>query len=168
MIIIQSRNLDPGQHLVVLFGVGLIGGSIRTHLVSSGRFSQKHMPFTWQPGNTQLLHKEEIIRTLGSAVKRYIQSRNNSPGVTFVWSAGSGDFFSSNSKTDIENTNFSVVLDIVRKLRADFPAVQLDYYFISSAGALYEGQRYVDRESIETPMCPYGTMKLNPLLSQLN
>lgn len=160
MIILQSKNTNPDPHLVLIFGLGLIGTSLLSHLYRSGGFYRTHLPFIWESGKTQQAHKHEIIKTLTEGLHKLSKNAESVPRVTFIWSAGKEGFFSSYEDVEAELENFEVVVDMVKQMLADYSFIKPEFFFISSAGGLFEGQRFIDETSVECPKRPYGEMKL--------
>ena len=80
--------------------------------------------------------------------------------VDIVWAAGSGGFSSKTLELKPEFCAFETVLTLSQKLYELFPQKKACFHLISSAGGIFEGQRFVNSNSMPMPIRPYGELKL--------
>lgn len=139
-----------------LFGVGLIGASINKVLQSKFSLDWQVLPFDWIDPNNQAIDIE-IIQ------KKIINNLSQQPHATFdlVWSAGRAGFAASVNETAMELESFNRVIRMAIRIADHFPNQVGGVHFISSAGGLFIGQRYVTSTSVPIPQNPYGWLKLN-------
>jgi nucleoside-diphosphate-sugar epimerase len=143
-------------HYVVIFGVGLIGKSIATSLKSCRPVSFMHLPLSWDRAN-----QREI--DLLAVTEQILEPRRNTLNihqVDVIWSAGAAGFASSEQQLENEACSFRDVVAWTRSLRRSLPKAQLAFHLVSSAGGLFEGQRFIDAASIPNPQRPYGRLKV--------
>ena len=152
MRILSNRKDTQEDHLVLLFGLGLIGSTINTALLRFGFHLLADVPFEW--------HDDQQIEDAHTAIEALCESFNHSSNrLTVVWSAGKAGFYSSQNEIDHEYVIYQKTLEFVSALRKKMHPVGFSFHCVSSAGGLYEGQSVIRRSSIPTPMRPYGTLK---------
>lgn len=143
MILLQVED-----KAVAVFGAGLIGAGIVDAVCRGRRAKVTEIPFHWSDATRrggELAQAESAIRTVVTAGN----------ALDVVWSAGRAGFMSTDDETGAELRSFSDVLAMSQR----FPA-HVRFHLISSAGALFEGQRHVTGASVVAPRRAYGTLKL--------
>jgi nucleoside-diphosphate-sugar epimerase len=80
--------------------------------------------------------------------------------IDFVWSAGKGGFGMAQRDARRELEVFSEALEMAIGAHRENPFNLVRFHMISSAGALFEGQRNVNAESLPAPKRPYAYLKL--------
>lgn len=144
-------------HLVALFGVGLIGRSIASSLMSLGRFQWTYHPFTWAAPRTRMDQRDWLISHISGLPGFTTRPADR---IDVVWAAGKTGFESSLSETTLELEAFRDVVNFAADLRQLQPNADVVFHLISSAGGLFEGQLLVDNSSSPRPRRPYGHLKL--------
>lgn len=138
---------------MLVFGLGMIGSSIREKLLELEYRQLSAIDFDWQ---TSAKWGESLGQVAADCSA-------HTPPVTrlsVLWSAGKNGFHCTDDEAASENECFRAVVDFIAKLKASLDGVTFDFHYISSAGGLFEGQRVIKRSSIPTPMRPYGRLKL--------
>jgi nucleoside-diphosphate-sugar epimerase len=138
-----------------LFGKGLIGRAILGAQSRAEISKSIEFPFSWTACSR---HSEEL-----QAVQKYLLRRRMFSFVSryeIVWTAGQSGFSSFHENTTVEMEVFRKVLSFADWLRASSPAAQHTFHLMSSAGALFEGQRCVNHASLPCSNRPYGRAKL--------
>ena len=141
MLILRARNTGqkPG-HLVLLFGLGLIGKAIQRQLQVGGFVDDRTMEFDWLNPQERQRQQQDICRTV-------VSGRDETHRVSLVWAAGRTGFHSTSEQLEEEHNSFSSVVDLYRSLSAVFGDAHLSFHMLSSAGGLFEGQRLIDSDS---------------------
>lgn len=153
MLIYSSQKIDGSHHWILLFGLGQIGTAIKSCLENLQFQLVYECPFSW---------KDKSLRVQESSlVRTYIEERvTSSDSISVVWSAGVCGFHSTKSQVDIEFDIFRDVLCLTTTLNQSIYPSELDFHLISSAGGLFEGQRFVGPDSTPSPLRWYGKLKL--------
>lgn len=129
-----------GRRTVLQFGVGLIGRAIASELTRRRIQRPVLHPFSWLEPTAAL----DMLR------------RTAPPGeFEIVWSAGKGGFAAPPEAFEGELKAFEDVVGFAK----DHGGCRA-FHLVSSAGGLFEGQRYVDAGSVPRPLRPYGEAKL--------
>ncbi len=153
MQILSTRKDSPACHLVLLFGLGMIGSAIRDALLRSEYRILVDLPFDWQ----DMGWREHAFDLIQAACIEYSLFLSR---LTVTWSAGITDFFSSSCEVSQENISFEDTLQFILNLRQGLDLTTFDFHYVSSAGGLFEGQSVVTNTSKPSPVRPYGQMKL--------
>jgi len=151
MRILCQRQEGDRDHLVLLFGIGMLGKSIQSALEDFRYETLNAIGFDWHDAPSQ-------IRVL-SEVESYCAARSPTR-LSVSWTAGGKGFSCGEEDARQETDSLVEILSMVRRLKAQAAASEFDFHFMSSAGGLFEGQRVVDASSRPKPMRPYGEMKL--------
>jgi len=154
VLILHPKNKSAQIPTVLIFGVGLIGSAIRSALIQKKLYIEEYVPFSWTNIENQKL-SAKVIET--KSFESFII--NNTDNIIAIWSAGKAGFQSSQKEISLEILAFSTVLQIIDNLSNRFPVPKLGFYLISSAGGLFEGQRYIQPDSPLTIKRPYGNLK---------
>jgi UDP-glucose 4-epimerase len=77
-----------------------------------------------------------------------------------IWAAGKSGFSASDADIEKELEAYDDVLVFAMRASQLADPKSLRFHLISSAGGLFEGQRYVGRQSQPSPLRPYGFGKL--------
>lgn len=142
----QGHGGKHGQSCLLL-GAGLIGSAVLEELANEGFSTVAKEDSHWHQKQRRERSFERMADRLSAA----------GHPLHIVWSAGTGSLASSNTALEPERQAFDETLEFART-RATQNTVT--FHFISSAGALFEGQRRVDDNSRPAPGSPYGKMKL--------
>ena len=148
----------PESHLVLCFGLGMIGSSIRDGLNNLGFGNGKDIDFNWQNPASWNASFESIRSECHKTSAK--PSR-----LSIIWSAGRGGFHCTEDEAAKENSSFEAVVSFCSKFRDETGPGKFDFQYISSAGGLFEGQRAINLDSVPKPIRPYGKLKLNQELT---
>lgn len=156
----QGRGEPP--HIVLIFGVGLVGKAIAGEFGSRTEFVSCYQEFGWRDAviqRDQFAALESGILDYAARVATSI-GEYHQPRLTMIWSAGPCGFQSSEDELGLEYVNFKNVVDFSVKLFRLLASFQHDFHMVSSCGALFDGQRSVT--ALTTPLArrPYGRLKL--------
>ena len=154
MIISSRRGASGGVRgaaTVAVFGSGLIGGSVLKALGRRDLTASRRVPVSW-------LERSERLRDLSEAERPLLEA----PGLRMdlIWAAGRTGFGSSREEAAREREAFVDVCEWVRNIAHKRRQGQTVFHVVSSAGGLFEGQRFVGRGSEPRPLRPYGALKL--------
>ena len=156
MILFES-NKDGDKLILLIFGIGLIGQSIIRGLKRhSDERHQEQLPFNWLD-SVQASLDVEVIQ---SRLKASLVGVTSRPHISVVWSAGKAGFSAKQQEIKDELDSFETVLQILDWLNEQISDVRLAFHLLSSAGGLFEGQRYVTGASVPAPKRLYGELKL--------
>jgi UDP-glucose 4-epimerase len=152
MRILNSRD-KRDRVLVLLFGQGLIGGSIYRALQGHRVWNTYDSPFSWENDDTQIGDLKRVESWLDRADRRDCS-------IHLVWSAGTAGFEASNEGIANELRSFERVVEFTDLVLPLLSGGETHIHFISSAGGLFEGVRGISPETIPAPKRPYGRLKL--------
>jgi nucleoside-diphosphate-sugar epimerase len=138
----QLFAAKPNRH-ILLFGSGLLGQAVRGAVRRAGVAEPQHHPFTWADATAQTRQLTALIPKITGRCD-------------VVWAAGKAGFGAPAEQLAQETDSFLHVLKTLQDALGD----RLRMHLISSAGGLYEGQRFVDQASLANPLRPYGQAKL--------
>lgn len=133
----------------LVIGAGLIGMTVIRALRRHGWVDAKHIPTDW--------NQTELRREAFQEARVALATNPATRTIQLIWCAGSGSLSATEEHLVVEREAFEEFLAVARSLEGQF---HLELHFISSAGALFEGQRRVDRDTRPAPGTPYGHMKL--------
>jgi UDP-glucose 4-epimerase len=164
MIILSSKTpatAGSRKQIILLFGLGLIGREIFSVLDETGNYNSHEIIFHWDisPEYTNNFNKISI------KVSKLLSESNHEDDclpteLVFVWSAGKGSFGSNEAELKGELNNFNNVLNFFNDLSCNYPTILSTIHMLSSAGGLYEGQRFINADTAEKPLRAYGFLKL--------
>ncbi len=153
LLLANENSSSASQQTIAIFGVGLIGGAVKSALHLTAELKEESFPFTWSAPAEQASELDYISDTIKSkhaGVRR----------ISILWSAGRGGFASSAEELEIEYHSFVNVLCFAEKLSLSHSNTLIDFHLVSSAGGLFEGQSLVSRDTEPAPLRPYGALKL--------
>lgn len=153
MQILRVKKGSSAGHLVLMFGLGMIGSAIRDALLLLEYRILADLPVDWQDAGRR-------ARAFCSIQAACVECSPSLSRLSVAWAAGITDFFSPGSEVNRENVSFEDALRFILNLRQDLASIAFDFHYISSAGGLFEGQRVVTNTSRPSPIRPYGRMKL--------
>lgn len=147
----EHGSTDAAQS-VVIFGSGLIGRSILGALAKRGQTENTLLPLSW----TERKARTPQLDAMGSRLRELPAGAT----IDVIWAAGRAGFTASQGETAQEREAFTDVMEWLRGLSQQLSGRALTLHVVSSAGGLYEGQRFVDADSVPRPLRPYGDLKL--------
>ncbi len=152
---LQKSGRDT-RSVVVLFGLGVVGGSIREHLLLNG-FRPLYAPLMhW--GNKESF--QDDLRLLDDRLTDLAHHESAATKLRIVWAAGKAGFSASEDDTVGEWINYEQTLSMFTTQWVPRFPQGASFFLVSSAGGLFEGQRNVGDRSQPSPMRPYGFLKL--------
>ena len=156
MLFYQVTNQSGIAFNILHFGIGLIGSAIKKELLGNHYFSNqnvKAIKFDWNnPENC----KKQIARLLQVEAISFQQSQK----IFIIWSAGKAGFSVNEDITNKELLTFKLITSFL-SLQLNNLKVRSYFFFLSSAGGLFEGQKNVGQDSQPKPKRPYSVLKLN-------
>lgn len=145
------------RHLVFLFGSGLIGGAIGQALSRQvAQITAQYLPFDWTDAAARRAHSQAILEVATQMAKAGPPLPLT---VDVVWAAGRSGFGSNKADMERETALLSEILALAQQVGSKLRATSLSLHLFSSAGGLFEGQRFVGAKAEAAPMRPYGTGK---------
>ncbi len=149
MILLQQSG--RAEHLIMLFGVGLIGSAVVSNLSRCSDIKLFPHRWNWSGDNNQNISQlNKFIHEIGKA--------STISRLSTIWCAGQAGFGASDITQEIEN--FKQVLKWNKLLHSHHPNAQFSFHLSSSTGGLFENQQSINSNSIPRPMRPYGELKL--------
>ncbi len=152
LLLATANSSSASQHVIAIFGVGLIGGAVKSALHLSADLAEESLPFTWSNPSQQATELDHLSKVLASR-------HANLQRISVLWSAGKGGFASSTDELEVEFQSFVNVLNFAENLSLSHPQALIDFHLVSSAGGLFEGKSLVNRDTEPAPLRPYGTLK---------
>lgn len=151
LLTLSGFNNITLQHRVLLFGSGLIGNAIETSLCSRSTNIVENILWPWL---------DDIKRcNMATAVERRLGERK-AEAISIVWAAGRSGMGSDRLQMQQESFLFQEVLALAQRL-VKKAVIDVHIHLVSSAGGLFEGCRYVDKETMPSPARFYGVGKLH-------
>ena len=161
MVIIEFTSFSnriERQHFVLVFGVGLIGNSILNKISASSNSIRSKFKFTWGDHALQKMELNKIVEFLD---KQIIEKKTGiTKQIDIIWSAGKGGFYSSREVLNLELESYQNILEFSFQVSEKFSTINIGFHLFSSAGGLFEGQKFVDINSQPFPLRPYSELKL--------
>ena len=156
MILLHSSPESEGlKQVFAIFGTGLIGTAVLDRLRSVVPLEAETLPLDWHDSTVQ----QQQLSGIQACVENHLASHH--PALLRVlWSAGHAGFAAAEEEVERELDSFLRVLQMVENLTRHRPELRGSWLQLSSAGGLFEGQRYVDPQSLPAPQRPYGWLKL--------
>jgi nucleoside-diphosphate-sugar epimerase len=152
-ILSSKSKSSTGGHLVIMFGLGMIGSAIRDSLLDFEYHLMARIDFDWQ----DVQQRDSDFSLIETSCLACSPPPDR---ISVVWSAGKGAFRSTQDELSRENIPFMNTVEFVLKLKKALDSARFDFHYISSAGGLFEGQRVINDKSIPAPVRPYGRLKL--------
>jgi nucleoside-diphosphate-sugar epimerase len=143
---------NQGPHVVAVFGSGLVGGSIIRSLKLFGISSCLELPLSWTDAGQRALDLVVISKKIGSL--------STIARLDVIWAAGNAGFGATSDEANAELPAYCDVLNWALGQNSQAGPNKLVLHVLSSAGGLFEGQRFVDGGSSPEPKRPYGVLKL--------
>lgn len=148
-----TRLTDNGStSRVLLFGAGLVGQAVTRQLQIAGYTLSMSEPTDWSNPAPRGLQLASLRASLEDEANQTVQ-----PLLHLAWCAGSGSFSARQEDLLDERAAFEDVFSMFHSVSSARPT---SFHFVSSAGALFEGQQWVNAASAPRPRHPYGDMKL--------
>lgn len=145
------------HHVVLLFGVGLVGGPIEEFLLCNGWRSEQ-LDYDWSDGAQRAMQRTHIAEYIVAWLTELLGPTE--VRLDIVWAAGKNGFDSNAEIMATETALLTEVLELARRLLDQIPDAEHSFHLISSAGALFEGQVHIENASQPVPTRAYGVAKL--------
>lgn len=142
---------------VGLFGLGTVGRAIQDAIEPDLTMVPSVLPFDWSNASMRTGQSEAIA----AEFQRRASQRGGAGRVDLIWAAGRAGMMTTSAETPSELAAFKDFIGIGDILLARFTDLTLTYHVVSSAGALFEGQRWVGRDTQPQPRLPYGILKFD-------
>jgi nucleoside-diphosphate-sugar epimerase len=152
MKVVEFVSIRNEKHLVLIFGLGLIGTSILERIVNTNLISTSIFPFSWNDFSLQNKDFQKI--------NSYLKEFNEKYFVDIIWSAGVGGFFSTNENLEIEFRSYKNVLEFTNNISKEKKNFAILFHLFSSAGGLFEGKSVINNFDKPHPLRPYSDFKL--------
>lgn len=155
-MILIVRPKPGASHAIALFGVGLIGGAILRALMKRGVTSLADLPLNWKDRPQRSLDLLSLTHAINCQFDRAPLAR-----LDIVWAAGKAGFGAGREELGAEFEAFRDISKWAQELPLHLPpGTSLGFHMLSSAGGLFEGQRFVDSTTLPRPHRAYGEAKL--------
>lgn len=155
MLIYKVKNNNNEVHVILHFGIGLVGNAIKNSICRLYQPQQiQHISFSWNQQTAALECLEHIFEKTTQLID------NEHAQLHIVWSAGKCGFGATTEETQREQQLFYAVIDRIDAFAQTLPTRRVYFYLMSSAGGLYENQSHVNTYSSPAPQRPYGFLKL--------
>jgi UDP-glucose 4-epimerase len=155
VIILSWRSAEQQPtRVVALFGAGLIGRAILASITRSINPAVRNFPFSWVSAEARQREAEAAINWIAQIAQAH--------DIQFdcIWAAGRSGFSADDADVDHELAAYADVIAFALRAGQLADPTSRRFHLISSAGGLFEGQRYVDHQSQPSPHRPYGLGKL--------
>lgn len=157
-MIVLKQQISVGRRLncqfVMIFGLGLIGQSVKLSLDRSTKFTSSTFPFSWDSSKT----REKQIKTILGYVNGHSNSYTCVEKIDVVIAAGKAGFANGVSVFTQEQESYDSIFSLIHSLSVKSDRT-IRVHFISSAGGLFEGLCNVELTTKISPLRPYGIAK---------
>ncbi|MEN9855202.1 MAG: hypothetical protein RLZZ157_328 [Pseudomonadota bacterium] len=153
MLIFRAAYGSRGvPHATAVFGSGLVGGAIIRALHWQDDCVSTHFPLHW----TDPRARQADLARIGAALRDLPPAT----ALDIVWAAGRTGFACTEDEVSDERAAFTDLMNWAQYLSQSPHVRLLNLHVVSSAGGLFEGQRFVGADSLPRPLRPYGVLKL--------
>ena len=151
----QTPDLAGEEQLIALFGAGLIGSAVARAIMQEGMRSAITLPFSWKDADRREADLASLREMMFGTMTRSVRH------IEVVWTAGRAGFAAAWADFEEELAAFESVYSASACCCA-IPAqvARHRFHMMSSAGGLFEGQRFVEKQTVPAPRRPYGHLKL--------
>lgn len=157
-MILIFRQGGPGSdacHAIALFGAGLVGRAVIGALRRRGGATFVELPLDWNDAPRRAVDLTGLTNAL---LARRDTARIQA--LDIVWAAGKAGFGAGPDELAREMESFRDILNWTESVSSLLPGARAGFHLLSSAGGLFEGQRFVHLASPPQPLRPYGAAKL--------
>lgn len=156
MILIKRQTLELAgeEQVIALFGAGLIGSAVARAIMQEGVRSAITLPFSWKDADRREADLASLSETIFGTMTRSVRH------FEVVWTAGRAGFDAGWADFEEELAAFESIIRLCVQLRDARPVARHRFHMMSSAGGLFEGQRFVGEQAVPKPRRPYGHLKL--------
>lgn len=138
-------NTDSGDVGIIQIGLGLIGRAIDREL-EPHILGRKTRSLDWSN-----------IDEMTSQIRTTLKDLQDLSHITVIWSAGKAGFAATQKEVDAELKTF---IALAQALKQSSAGHEMEFWLMSSAGGLHEGQICVSDGANVKPQRPYGWLKL--------
>lgn len=150
LLLTRATGQGEGVAPCLLFGEGLIGSAVARRLAELGYRAIRRREPHWQDTKRRGAQLAQLARDLDRVMA------DDAAPLQLIWCAGSGSFSADREQLLPERRAFDTTLAWTSEQTRHRP---VRFHFVSSAGALFEGQVRVDERSTPAPRSAYGAMK---------
>lgn len=156
MILSKYINSQGQSKFLLHIGLGLVGSALEAACSSSPleKDELKSYRVDWSDVKDMETKLEDVFKFITES-----ESTTGSQEVHIIWAAGKVGFNASDDECSYEMNFFRESLTVLSGL-ASSSRLKIIIHFISSAGGLFEGQRFISEASLPAPKRPYGRFKL--------
>lgn len=158
MILSKQINFQNKTIFVLQFGLGLVGKSINSAIKDISKSG--HILISEKINWSSISSFENQVKST-SSIFSDVNNIDYKIELNIIWSAGKVGFSASDEECEKEFDFFTRAISI---LISEFKSLQkcsIHFCFISSAGGLFEGQKFITKTSKPAPLRPYGRYKLS-------
>ncbi|GGF72972.1 hypothetical protein GCM10007301_35960 [Azorhizobium oxalatiphilum] len=155
-LIVRHSPEGDGRHVVAVFGIGLVGGAVIRALRSHEIAPAQDLPLDWRDP----ARRAADLTQISQGIEALAPHLGPLKALDFVWAAGRAGFAARHEDVEPEIAAFRDVVSWTRDLADALPDTRHTFHMLSSAGGLFEGQRFIDAQSQPRPLRPYGEAKL--------
>ena len=142
------------SHVILLFGLGLIGQSVEQALRKFRSMEALHLPCDWTDADVRARHLSAIETAVADHDARGFGQ------IDIVWLGGRSGFGTSEDDMAQEYDIVADILALSERLCTIAPKACHGFHLLSSAGGLFEGCRHCTADTAPRPLRPYGTGKM--------
>ncbi len=151
-----DTNKTPPR-IVLVFGSGLVGCQVLKALESYAPVKECHVQYSWQCDDDISRRQLSVLTDLLNEHLAFFPI-DPAPSVSIVWAAGKTGFDSAEEAVEWEMRDFKRIISFAEQSAAENGGPHR-FFMLASAGALFEGQRLILKNSIPSPRRPYGFLK---------
>ena len=147
-MLVFEPNPEDRVPLVVIFGTGLLGSAMKTALQRNVFYRVRNHPMDWRDRASIKLALKRVSEVNASSATR----------VEIIWTAGKAGFSANRDQVRDEMQTYRYAVATLGQMmeRRKLP---VGFSLTSSAGGLFEGQRYVDTHNHAAPQRPYQVFR---------
>jgi nucleoside-diphosphate-sugar epimerase len=156
ILIVRPGAQERESAIVALFGVGLVGGAVMNALRRGNLDLQADLGLSWNDPRKRSADLDYITQSLSA----FASANGTIRRIDVIWAAGRAGFGAGREELALESQALKDVIDWTEGLRVGLGNASFVFHMLSSAGGLFEGQRFVDGKSVPRPRRPYGEAKM--------
>jgi len=151
------KGTDSHSNSIVQVGFGLIGQSIADSLKQNtpNLKTEKEYKVNWKSIESFKIGLENLFEYLEQK-----EGTTKTSSVSIIWSAGKAGFSASDDECNSELIFFKSAILSLLSLCTRLGYSEIYFHHLSSAGGLFEGQKFINKNSQARPLRPYGHLKL--------
>lgn len=147
-------TVNGPSHVILLFGLGLIGRSVEQALRKFRSMEALHFSCDWTNADIRARHLSEIEIAVAAHGAQGLGQ------IDVVWLGGRSGFGSTEDDMAREYAIVTDILALSQRLCTTAPKALHGFHLLSSAGGLFEGCRHCTKDTAPRPLRPYGNGKM--------